>query len=92
MVRLYIGGLTRGFEVRARRDGNFEARSPYVCADLLIKQPSPPPRFLQASVLTDAFRPFGANKNTWVARNPPGFAYIVSEDSSARADEQIISS
>ena len=30
--------------------------------------------------LEDAFQPYGPLKNVWVARNPPGFAFVEFED------------
>jgi len=31
--------------------------------------------------LEDAFNPFGTVKNVWIAKRPPGFAFILMEDS-----------
>merc|ERR1711936_1389334 len=31
--------------------------------------------------LEDAFSPFGSVKNVWIAKRPPGFAFILMEDS-----------
>merc|ERR1712098_319890 len=30
--------------------------------------------------LEDAFSPFGAVKNVWIAKKPPGFAFVLMED------------
>ena len=30
--------------------------------------------------LEDAFNPYGRLRNVWVARNPPGFAFVEFED------------
>ena len=38
------------------------------------------PRNADEREIEDAFRRFGSLRNVWVARNPPGFAFIEYDD------------
>lgn len=44
------------------------------------------PRDAQESEIEKAFRHYGAVRSVWVARNPPGFAFVVFEDSRDAGD------
>lgn len=41
--------------------------------------------------LEDAFRRFGRVRSVWVARNPPGFAYVVRRSASTAVDGSVAS-
>ena len=76
--KLYVGSLPKSVTVSAA------ARAFALIAGAHLSCPPPSlPDFLlvlcrpQESDLEQAFRHYGRVRHTWVARNPPGFAYVV---------------